>query len=55
MKEYVTVKATNEYRLCKKSNGELVLQRLYVEEPDDEYQYRLEEVWHDIETVEEDK
>ena len=50
---YTITKATNNYRLCKKSNGELVLQRLY-EELDKERQY-IGESWYDIETVEEDK
>lgn len=55
MNENIIAKATSEYRLCKKSNGELVLQRLYVEESDDIYQYELKEFWQDIETVKEDE
>lgn len=55
MYESVTARATNEYRLCKKSNGELVLQRLYVVKSDDIYQYDLEEHWQDIETVKEEE
>lgn len=51
MTDYITAKATNDYRLCKKSNGELVLQKLY-EEYDVEHQY-IGEYWQDIETVEE--
>ena len=42
------IRITNEYRLCKKSNGELVLQRLCVE-CDEEKKF-----WTDIETVEEE-
>lgn len=55
MYEYITARATNEYRLCKKTNGELVLQRLYVEESDDIFQYELKRFWQDIETVKEDE
>lgn len=51
MKDFTIAKATKDYRLCKKSNGELVLQRLY-EELDAEHR-PIGEYWQDIETVEE--
>lgn len=50
-KNYIIAKGTTDYRLCKKSNGELVLQKLY-EELDVDHRY-VGEYWQDIETVEE--
>lgn len=54
MKDFFAISIrTKDYRLCKKSNGELVLQKLY-EEFDAEHRY-IGEYWEDIETVKEDK
>ena len=50
------LKASNEYRLFKRKNGELILQRKFIETTSfyDDGSKMMKSIWKDIETVNEE-